>query len=478
MIPAQFFHLWIPFCICLLAGMDKRHGTAYQEHLSALKQQAQDLERQLTCKRLEIADFINSAAPISFIPIEILAEIFKAGHRSARDASLFALIVSHVSHHWREVALHLPSLWTILHFGQGLLESEMLLNLYLERSRPWLLDVRFDHLSHPSHDDCHLIRPLALYRHTERWIRFTMNSTCPYITSFIFECLSSKMAPALESFETSYIGDWASGMGDPIFKGAGSAPRLSFMTLRNMGVTMATPSLASLACLQIGPDEAISDDTTYDWFGSELISKLENAPVLKSLVICHDLCARINEDNPIDILSLLSLEIRCTLSSQGQHISCLFSLIGASNLESLILDFPNHDGMSVFMDLLHEQPLSAKFPRLRMLSLHLHRIHDDLLVELCDLFPATTFILSVRESGHALLQLLDASHGDIHWHQLRSIFVPRPMYIEHLDLLCAVLTSRVAAGCPISRMQVEASFFRDVPRDRIRWLEERVELAM
>jgi len=205
-------------------------------------------------------------------------------------------------------------------------------------------------------------------------------------------------------------------MGELIFKGAGGTSCLSAITLHKIAVVMVAPSLTSWACLL---DEVILDDTTYDWFVSELISKLENTPVLKSLVIYHDLHALTDKnDRPIAIPSLLLLKIHCMLSSQRQHISHLFFLIRASNLESLILDFPHHNRMSMFIDLLHEQPLSAKFPQLHILSLHLHWIHDNLLVKLSDLFSTMTFILSMWESGHALLWLLDASHGDIHWYQL------------------------------------------------------------
>jgi hypothetical protein len=185
-----------------------------------------------------------------------------------------------------------------------------------------------------------------------------------------FESLSSKMAPALASFEMSYIGYWETCMGELIFKGAGGTSCLSAITLHKIAVVMVAPSLTSWACLL---DEVILDDTTYDWFVSELISKLENTPVLKSLVIYHDLHALTDKnDRPIAIPSLLLLKIHCMLSSQRQHISHLFFLIRASNLESLILDFPHHNRMSMFIDLLHEQPLSAKFPQLHILSLHLH----------------------------------------------------------------------------------------------------------
>ncbi|EGN97855.1 hypothetical protein SERLA73DRAFT_137986, partial [Serpula lacrymans var. lacrymans S7.3] len=55
--------------------------------------------------------------PIQTLPNEILAAIFTAG--AARPTSFqeyrdipFPCIVSSVNRHWREVALHLPIIWT------------------------------------------------------------------------------------------------------------------------------------------------------------------------------------------------------------------------------------------------------------------------------------------------------------------------------------------------------------------------------
>jgi hypothetical protein len=180
---------------------------------------------------------------------------------------------------------------------------------------------------------------------------------------------------------------------------------------------------------------------------------------------------------PIGIPSLFSLEISCGPSAGfGDHIPSLFEFIEAPNLESLILDFPEDDVMSAFIQSFCETPLSAKFPRLQTLALHLHRVPDHQLIELCSLFPTVTRILSTQGSGHALLQLLDSSSGDVRWQQLENIPVAIPMHMEHLDLLCTVLTSRATAGYPISRLDVSPSFFHDVPRDRIQWLRGQAEL--
>lgn len=48
----------------------------------------------------------NLDAPTSELPDEVLASIFEAGMRSDWESSHdFGILVSHVSHHWRAIAL-------------------------------------------------------------------------------------------------------------------------------------------------------------------------------------------------------------------------------------------------------------------------------------------------------------------------------------------------------------------------------------
>jgi hypothetical protein len=158
----------------------------------------------------------------------------------------------------------------------------------------------------------------------------------------------------------------------------GGTPLLSSMTFRNSGMILAETPPASLAHLQIGLDEGM-----HPWYDTELSVTLQSTPALKSLIFQHDLS--IHEDISVDrihIPSLLSLVICCPLSCYGRHIGRLFVLIEASNLESLILDFPHHGEISTFINSFRETPLSVKFPQLKTLTLQLHRVQDDLLADI------------------------------------------------------------------------------------------------
>ena len=458
-----------------------RSDAAYAHHVRLLKSAAQVPEPQITDasmplarQRSEVTHFVNPATPATALPTEVLLEIFKAGHESALgNTSHFALLVSHVSSHWRNVVLHSPSLWAAIQFGDGLLKSRDLLNCYLERSQKCLLSVRFDFHSHQrGYADCTHILPGTLLQQTIRWRTLVVNATCTEAMMDLWTRLSTRTAPALTSLEVNYGGEYINELDHLPFMGVG----VTSMTCRNLGLALAHPLSPSLAHIQIGPDDNISP-----WYNSELGWVLKNAPSLKSLVFQHDVCIA-SASHPVStrirVPSLLSLEISCPPSSKGTHIRDLFVHISAPNLQHLILDFPDSSIINAFIQSLCETPLSVKFPQLQTLALHLHRVHDDLLAELCDALPGVTSILSTQGNGQTLLELLDASNDHVHWRQLQSISVFWIMQTGHLDLLCAVLSSRLMVGCPISQLQVDASFFHQVPRDKILWLRERVELSL
>jgi hypothetical protein len=459
-----------------------RSDAAYAHHVRFLKSaakvpepQIEDASIPLTRQRSEVKHFINPATPATTLPTEVLLEIFKAGHDSAfGNTSHFALLVSHVSSHWRNIALHSPFLWAAIQFGDGLLKSEDLLHCYLERSQKCLLSVRFDFYSHQDrYADCiH-----TLLQQTTRWRRLVVNATCTEAMMDLWTRLSTRTAPVLTSLEVDYGGEYVNELDHPPFTGAG-APVLTSITCRNLSLALALPLSPSLAHIQIGPDDNMSP-----WYESELGWVLRNAPSLKSLVFQHDVCiASASASHPISthmrVPSLLSLEISCPLLSKGTHIGDLFVRIIAPNLQHLILDFPDSSMISEFIQSFRETPLSVKFPQLQTLGLHLHRVHDDLLAELCDALPGVTSILSTQGNGQTILELLDASNGHVHWRQLQSVSVSWVVQKSHLGLLCTVVSSRLMAGCPISQLQVDASFFHHATRDQILWLRERVELSM
>jgi hypothetical protein len=181
---------------------------------------------------------------------------------------------------------------------------------------------------------------------------------------------------------------------------------------------------------------------------------------------------------PIEIPSLRSLEILPLKGlTLGFEFGNIFDVIEAPNLESLVLDVAGGAELSNLISTSRNKNISVKFPRLTALGLHLGNVPESKLPELCDALPVVTRIMSTRSGDiRGLLNFLDATNGPTHWAELLSVAVPRHSYKSDLDLLCAIISSRITAGHPIGRLEVHSSITCKIPADRLQWLRDHVEL--
>ena len=110
--------------------------------------QLEDLAAKAAAVRSEYNTLLNLDAPTSDLPDEVLALIFEIGTRSnwesARD---FQVLVSHVSHRWRAIALATAQLWASIRYigttGSIPPRSTGEVLAYLSRSRLSPLDISF-----------------------------------------------------------------------------------------------------------------------------------------------------------------------------------------------------------------------------------------------------------------------------------------------------------------------------------------------
>lgn len=104
--------------------------------------QLEELDTQAKIVQLEYNSLHNAMAPISSLPKELIALIFEAGtylkqkrnHYVAEKRVHFAVLVSHVTRSWRDIALATPRIWTTIRC----VKSEVLhrhQELYPERGR-------------------------------------------------------------------------------------------------------------------------------------------------------------------------------------------------------------------------------------------------------------------------------------------------------------------------------------------------------
>src|SRR3984957_8084683 len=90
--------------------------------------QLDDTQTRLKYIDYQIARIVNSTTPLYSLPDEIIIAIIHIGRRTSRD---FPMLVSHISHRMRELAIGSPTLWT-----------QIAIRSCLDQVKPYLLRSR------------------------------------------------------------------------------------------------------------------------------------------------------------------------------------------------------------------------------------------------------------------------------------------------------------------------------------------------
>ncbi|ETW81607.1 hypothetical protein HETIRDRAFT_475042 [Heterobasidion irregulare TC 32-1] len=127
-----------------------------------------------------------SASLIHILPVELLTRIFCLGYEHVVDpdrpfkrrprehGTNFEVLVSHVCHHWRTIALQTPSLWTSIRMRKPVHLERSQQFILRSRSRP--LDIFIDTVSLPDHVPGHTLSRTEFHPafdvvdpHSARW---------------------------------------------------------------------------------------------------------------------------------------------------------------------------------------------------------------------------------------------------------------------------------------------------------------------
>jgi len=101
---------------------------------STLLLQLADTQTRLRHMDCQIARIANSTTPLYSLPDEIIVAIIHVGNHSS---CTFPILMSHISHRMRELAIGSPTLWTSIDINLCLDKVKT----YLSRSRPCLLSI-------------------------------------------------------------------------------------------------------------------------------------------------------------------------------------------------------------------------------------------------------------------------------------------------------------------------------------------------
>lgn len=149
-----------------------------------------------------------------------------------------------ISHRFREVALHTPSVWSIFNVSPGNVDRQLEeIPVYLPRSREYPLQIRLSCFW--GADITEPIMKLFL-PHSQRWRRLCMVT----INSRVFEFLQHIPVPSLEDLNISfYSHERRTSLPSNSF--GASIPRLSSLCLRNVNLHNLNISLRDLTTLEI-----------------------------------------------------------------------------------------------------------------------------------------------------------------------------------------------------------------------------------
>ncbi|KIY43845.1 hypothetical protein FISHEDRAFT_52300 [Fistulina hepatica ATCC 64428] len=383
---------------------------------------------------------------IEEIPEEMLAQIFVVGQtlidtehildaeETSNDTTLpFELLVSHVTRHWRRVAVTTATLWRCIDTER----NANLVRIYMARSSKGPLYLRV-----AGNTQVALLRTILFDK--DRWQRLTLVGPEPVVLSSL-ERLNVPNLCAL-SIHADNVDDL------PAFREANSriltqgSPNLRFLRLRGFAVHFIRPCLTTVTTLHI--DQTMQIPITSRFF-CDMVSSF---PSLENLSLYGD----INRSHPWPAVCRMSalkrLRICCVA---GHSYGRLLTAIEAPNLESLVLkDVQEHD-----LDELWMSDVDSRFVCLRSLTV----IGFDFSLRnssaVCAAFPHMTHFTSIWSSSERprLLTALQ-SHPEF-WPELNvlAFTYEEQEEEEEFNFLQDILSLRHIAGRPLLELRLATS---------------------
>lgn len=405
------------------------HREAREKRLSSICNQLEDIEKErglLTTKIVELdaissglqAEFnsiINGKAAVSWLPHETLIAIFEEVVFSQPRISLSSAseVLSHVTRHWRDVALNTPSIWAVIQCRADQRQLE-LVAMYLKRSKTSLIDLEVT-LNQESEDItlfCQMIDP-----HMDRCRQLSLRAGTQADLSLLLGWVEYMAAPTLRSLDILCEDDRDNPVDIDIF--TGGAALLTSVSVTGVGLHGCLPPLQAVTTmkyLDIGRSSWIS---CAHWQ-----SMLASAMTLIHLDICGEFVSAWGTASPVNLPSLQMLKISHGQTGFGHadHICGILAAILAPSLKVLTLVAIDDQ------DVPFPEPSSLDFPSLQALILlgmyggifQVARAFPNVRHVTCDIYNCDGLRAVLEEIGS------DANPRATYWPHLRSLAVTPP----------------------------------------------------
>lgn len=455
---------------------------ALQLKKEKLLQELEALDLDLRAKKAQYSRLVNEDTLVYRLPNELLTGVFMMcttnpartwpTSRSCPSPLPFQVVVSHVSHRWRKIALATPLLWNIINFNirqmnhvQGRVLSQLEANI--NRSDTCFLDITLDfQIADKLGPYCQL-----LAKHSQRWRRMSIITRFEQIDD-IREMLREVDVPILEHLSLS-LGKPQSGTLSPRKQFNSVTPSilssvgcLSFLRLAGQALGNLHPPTSLVTTLHL--DGWTRHYMTYE----QLRIILEGTPSLINLSF-NQLCLHHPRDPFLIVQPTTLRHLRCLrIRGPCSPVSRLISLLTMPQLESISLEgvdtFDSHIMQSVrYLDLnncsFNEQEIGKLIRSLPLLSnLSIDESMPDIFYTL---LPETT----------------ELSSNEVNmprpWPQLKTITI-RDLQSVDVPYFCNMVFNRQSAeeGCsPLKNILLDRRS-RTVLRSkhRLEWLQHKV----
>ncbi|KAG1733645.1 uncharacterized protein EDB91DRAFT_635901 [Suillus paluster] len=437
------------------------------QRIHALQCSQVELSRSIRDLQVRAARIQNQKAPVSRIPSDVLSIIFDecrqlnppwSGILYLFRQSPIEVRLSHVSSHWREVALTLPSLWSSIHFPFA--HKEDSLAEYLKRSEGSLLDMYIGPWTqHPQIDRAvtNIILP-----HLPRFRQLVLDSNSREALASLLEKFRDVSAPALKRLRVMCRGPMSTA--GPIASASlftQGAPLLSDVRLDSVAVILPRTKAKTLHfCPLPGPPFPLTHEGLFQAVSS-----------FKSLHTLHLKSAiELNSPTPISLINLPSLK---ELAVHGLAVSKglrIFDIISAPNIKNLYLVDMNWFAVSAIHKFMIQSYPDA-FQSLRVLRYIRCGFNEDMDIHFLRATPGISELLIPVDKTNYLIRMLVNSdkQAAIHgckplWPKLRTIILHTPEYSAQpagapdnepsptMNLLQQLVTGRKVLGRPMSKL--------------------------
>ncbi|KAG1905305.1 uncharacterized protein F5891DRAFT_683982 [Suillus fuscotomentosus] len=440
------------------------------QQIRVLQSSQDELSRSIRNLQVRAARIQNQKAAVSRIPSDVLSMIFEecrqlnpqwSGILFLLHQSPVEVRLSHVSSHWREVALTSPSLWSSIHYPFSHKEDSLM--EYLKRSDGSLLDVYIGPWrQHPQIE--HVLTNIIL-PHLPRFRQLVLDAVSREALASLLATFRNVSAPALTRLRVMCRGPMSTA--GPIASAklfTKGAPLLSDVRLDSVAVILPKTEAKTLHfCPPPGPPFPLTRE--------KLFRAMSAFPFLRRLHVKSAI--ELNNVAPIPPILLPSLR---ELVVHGLAVSTgirIFDVISTPNIESLYLVDMNCSAISAIHRFMTQSYPDA-FQSLQVLRYIKCEFSEDMDIHFLRATPGVSQLLVPVDKTNYLIRMLVNSdkQAAIHgcpplWPELRTVTLHTHEYCAQvvgaggvpddepsptMNLLQELVTGRKVLGRPLSKL--------------------------